>query len=64
MDALLVGIYYGVVNVVPVPTLFVESVDFVSNSPGFETDVVQVIRTTRLDSESKGKCLVWSRVLH
>lgn len=42
-------VHYGVVDVVPVPSFAVESVDFVSDSTGFEAPLVQVLRTTRLD---------------
>mgnify|MGYP006896948661 CR=1 FL=1 len=57
-------INYGVVDVVPVPAFTIKSVDFVTYSPGFETAVVQVVRTPRLDGQSKRKCLGESCILH
>jgi hypothetical protein len=47
----------GIVDVVPVPTLVVESVDFVTDSRSFEIAFVHVVRTPCLDGESKGECL-------
>ena len=39
----------SIVDVVPVPAFFVETIDFVSDSSCFETAFVQVVRTTHLD---------------
>lgn len=44
----------GVVDVVPVPSFTVKSIDFVADSPGFETSLMQVLRTSLVDGKSKG----------
>jgi hypothetical protein len=47
----------GWFDIFPVVALFVESVGFVSDTSGFETAVLQVVATPRMNVESEGQGL-------